>query len=145
MGFAGIDVLSMSATPIPRTLQMGLSGLKDLSLINTPPLGRKEVKTIIKPLDYQIIRKAIEYELERHGQTFVVVPHIQDIEEVASELGKFLPKSELSIIHGRIPQYEETLEPFINNKTKVLLATTVIENGIHIPSVNSIIVLNATR
>ena len=167
----GIDVLTLSATPIPRTLQLALTGLRDLSLIVTPPAGRKEVKVHVGFSDDKLIQSAIQQEVDRGGQVFCVVPFVRDVEPVAKRLRQMF-EEDIGIIeaHGQHVDLEDRIDAFSSGKVyfslplkfrvelislclfvdiivqgKILVATTVIENGIDMPNVNTIIVLNADR
>lgn len=148
---AGIDVLTLSATPIPRTLQLSMSGHRDISLMTSPPLGRKDVIVHVGKEDDNIIREAIIRELSRDGQIFVVVPFIKDIPEIHMRLDKILSSAsiEANIIeaNGRDEDLESRIDAFASraNNERILIATTVIENGIDMPKVNTIFVFNAHR
>jgi len=142
---AGTDVLTLSATPIPRTLQMALSGLRDLSQMTSPPKGRLEVKVEVTKLDKMIIKTAINNEIARGGQAFVVVPLVQYVEPTRLLLEEILPDVACIEAHGEHSDLELRIDQFTLGKAKVLIATTVIENGIDMPNVNTIIVLNAQR
>ena len=142
---SGIDVLTLSATPIPRTLQISLSGLRDLSLMNSPPTGRKEVKVRVGPdLDSTIVN-AIEQERARSGQVFVVVPFVKDVAPTTNRLLHRIPGLRVIEAHGRHTDLEDRIDRFSSREADVLVATTVIENGIDMPNVNTIVVLQADR
>lgn len=147
---ASLDVLSLSATPIPRTLYMALSSLKEISLIQTPPLGRQPVKTFILPFSEKTIKKAMEEEIKRGGQVYYLHNRIETIEVVKKFLEKLkwsiqLPK--IAIAHGRLKEREliEIMRNFQEKKIDLLVATTIIENGLDLPNVNTLIVADATR
>ena len=142
---SGVDVLTLSATPIPRTLQMSLSGVRDTTTIRTPPKGRVPVKTTVCKMDYDAIGTAVKNELNRGGQAFVVVPRICMINDALEMLESQVPGIRVCIAHGRMGrgQAEENVGMFAQGGADVLLATTVIENGIDIPSVNTMIVMKA--
>ncbi|MDI6591936.1 MAG: helicase-related protein, partial [Patescibacteria group bacterium] len=144
---ASLDVLSLSATPIPRTLYMALSSLKDISLIQTPPLGRLSVKTFILPFSEKIIKKAIEKELKREGQVYYLHNRVETIETAKKFLESLVPKIKIGIAHGRLKEKElvKVMENFQNRKIDVLLATTIIENGLDLPNVNTLIAADSTR
>eukprot|EP01038_Epipyxis_sp_PR26KG_P010616 gene10616-14257_t len=142
---SGTDVLTLSATPIPRTLQMSLSGLRDFSKMNSPPKGRLEVKVHVGFNNHSIIQQAISYEVSREGQVFVVVPFIQDILPTKLMIKELLPNLKIIEAHGQLDDLEDRIDQFINKKAEVLIATTVIENGIDMPNVNTIIVFSADR
>lgn len=140
--FRLIDVLLLSATPIPRTLYLAMAGARDMSLIETPPPNRYPIETIVGPYDERIIRQAIERELNRGGQVYFLHNRIKTIEKVASRIKALLPSIKLDIGHGRMKKHEleEVMERFIEGKTDVLLATSIIENGLDIPNANTIII-----
>lgn len=142
---SNVDTLYMSATPIPRTLHMALSKLKELSLIRTSPKARLPVRTAIVPFDFDVIKEAINRELDRGGQVFFVHNRVQTIEPIASELRKLVPNAKFGIGHGQLPekQLEAVMIDFANHKFDVLIATTIIENGIDIPNANTIIINRA--
>ena len=144
---AELDVLSLSATPIPRTLYLALSGLRSVSLIQTPPFGRLPIKTSILPWSEKIIKKAVENEIKRKGQIYYLHNRIETIETVKNLLEKLVPKAKIGIAHGRLPEKEliKVMTDFQNKKIDVLLATTIIENGLDFPNVNTLIVADATR
>ena len=144
---AQIDVLSLSATPIPRTLYMALSSLKDISLIKTPPPERLPVKTFILPFSKRIIKEAIEKEIERGGQVYYLHNRIETIRSVKNFLENLLPKVKFGVAHGRQKEKElmKIMEDFQNKKIDVLIATTIIEAGLDLPEVNTLIVADSTR
>ena len=136
-----IDCLYLSATPIPRTLKMGLSKLKDLSIIQTPPKNRFPIQTYLLKYNILVVKDAIVKELARGGQIFYLVSKIADIEKIKKELEK-IPDVKISILHGRLEKDEiyNVLDDFISGKSNLLLTTTIIENGIDIPNANTLIV-----
>jgi len=138
----GIDVLTLSATPIPRTLQMSLSGIRDTSTIRSPPPMRKAIKTYVQSFDKDTIKEAIAKELERKGQCYYVVPRIAMLEEAEVTIREAFPGISVIQAHGRMGRNkaEENVSKFAEGGIDVLLATTVIENGVDIPSVNTIII-----
>ncbi len=140
-----VDTLYMSATPIPRTMYMALSKLKELSLIRTSPKARLPIRTAIVPFDKEIIKDAINREVDRGGQVFFVHNRVQTIESITSELRKLLPTVSFAIGHGQLPekQLESVTLDFAHHKFDVLVATTIIESGIDIPNANTIIVNRA--
>jgi transcription-repair coupling factor (superfamily II helicase) len=142
---SGIDVLTLSATPIPRTLQMSLSGIRDTSTIRSAPPMRKATKTYVQDFNEDIIRLAISQELDRGGQCYYVVPRIAMIADAEKLLNRLFPGIALIIAHGRMSRNgaEENVAEFAEGKHQVLLATTVIENGVDIPTVNTIIIQNS--
>ena len=142
-----IDILSLSATPIPRTLYMALSSLRNISTLQTPPEGRVAVEIHILPRKEQIIKKAMQQELKRKGQVYYLHNRIGTIEQVKKYLKTLVPKAKIKIAHGRLKEKElvSIMNEFAQGKFNVLLATTIIENGLDIPNVNTIIVDNATK
>ncbi|MEM7582128.1 MAG: transcription-repair coupling factor [Acidobacteriota bacterium] len=142
-----VHVLAMSATPVPRTLQLSLAGVRDLSLIETAPRDRMAIETAILPFEPQLIREAIEYEMERGGQIYYVYNRVETIEKMASYLREVVPSARVTIGHGQLDEKELALRmhAFVDHEYDVLLATTIIENGIDIPNVNTMIVHRADR
>ena len=142
-----IDILSLSATPIPRTLYMSLSSLKDITLIQTPPEGRKSIKTYILPFKKETIKKAIEFELKRDGQIYFLHNRIETIESFKKFLEGLATKAKIGILHARLNEKElvRIMDDFQKAKFNLLLATTIIENGLDLPKVNTLIVDNATN
>ena len=140
-----VDVLTLSATPIPRTLQMSLSGIRDTSTIRSPPPMRKPTISYVQEFEENLIRDAIERELNRGGQCFYVVPRISQLEEAEKMIRKVIPELRIIQAHGRMPRgnAEENVAAFAEGNYDLLLATTVIENGVDIPRVNTIIIQNA--
>ncbi len=141
----GIDVLTMSATPIPRTLQMAMVGLRELSLLTTPPKARLAVKTFVCPFDETTIRDSIRYELARAGQIFFVHNRVEDLPSVENYLHQLVPEARICVGHGKLAQKEldKTVIDFMDQKFDILLCTTIIESGIDMPNVNTIIVQDA--
>lgn len=142
-----VHVLAMSATPVPRTLQLSLAGVRDLSLIETPPRDRMAVETAILPFDAGFIREAIEFELERQGQVYYVYNRVESIDNMATYLKENIPGLKITVGHGQLDEKElaKRMHAFVDGEYQVLLATTIIENGIDIPNVNTIIVHRADR
>ncbi len=140
-----IDTLTLSATPIPRTLQFSLMGARDLSVITTPPPNRYPVQTELIGMDSDIIKDAIEYEISRGGQVFFVNNHISNLPELETYLHKLVPKAKICVGHGRMEseELENTLLNFINGEYDILLATSIIESGVDIPNVNTMFINNA--
>ncbi len=142
-----VDVLSMSATPIPRTLSMALMDIRQMSLINDPPPGRLPIRTFLRPYSKEIVREAILRELARGGQVFYVYNRVQGIRHVAEGLRKLVPTAKLEVAHGQMAESE--IEPvmlaFIRGEIDVLVSTTIVESGLDIPNVNTLIVENADR
>ncbi|MBD0270147.1 MAG: transcription-repair coupling factor, partial [Cyanobacteria bacterium Co-bin8] len=142
-----VDVLTLSATPIPRTLYMSLSGVREMSLITTPPPSRRPIKTHLAPLDPEPIRTAIRQELDRGGQIFYVVPRVEGIEEVSARIREMVPTARISIAHGQMQEgeLESTMLTFSNGDADILVCTTIIESGLDIPRVNTILIEDAHR
>ena len=144
---ASVDVLTLSATPIPRTLHMSLMGVRDLSLIQTAPKNRMSIKTVVVPASDAIVQRAITAELDRSGQVYYLHNRIESIYSVKNALEKLVPRARIAVGHGQMHEHE--LEPimqsFIDCDLDVLVATTIIENGIDIPNVNTIIVNDADK
>lgn len=142
-----VDVLTLTATPIPRTLYMSLSGVREMSLITTPPPSRRPIKTHLAPYDAEAVRTAVRTELDRGGQVFYVVPRIEGIEEVGTQLREMVPGCRLAIAHGQMDdgELEATMLAFGNNEADVLVCTTIIESGLDIPRVNTILIEDAHK
>jgi transcription-repair coupling factor (superfamily II helicase) len=140
-----VDVLTMSATPIPRTLNMSLMGLRDMSVIETPPRDRLAIQTNVVPFTEQIIRAAIEQELQREGQVFFVHNRVESIDEIAALVKRIVPQARIVVAHGQMgeKEMEQAVLDFVAYKFDVLVATTIIENGIDIPRANTIIINRA--
>ncbi|MAJ14222.1 MAG: hypothetical protein CMN44_04535 [SAR116 cluster bacterium] len=140
-----IHVLTLSATPIPRTLQLSLTGIKDLSLITTPPTNRLAVRTFINEWDKVTLTDAINRELDRNGQIFVVCPRIKDIDKIFKLIEKMSSKLMISIAHGKLNtnDLEKSIINFYQKKSNLLISTNIIESGIDIPNANTLIVYNA--
>ena len=139
---ASIDVLAMSATPIPRSLHLSLSGLRDLSIIETPPRDRLAIETQVVPRKSEVIREAIEAELARGGQVFFVHNRVESIGRVKQELEELIPSVRVTVAHGamREGELEKAMTRFLSRESDLLLATTIIENGLDIPSANTILI-----
>lgn len=142
-----LDVISLSATPIPRTLYLALSSLKNISTIQTPPTGRLPIRTFVLPWKKDTIKKAIAQELKRSGQVYYLHNRIETISFAKKMITELAPGAKVDIIHGRMPEKELilTLEDFRNKKIDILVATTIIENGLDLPNVNTLIVADAGR
>ena len=145
--FRLIDVLTLSATPIPRTLYLSLTGARDMSTIETAPPNRHPVETIVAPYDERVIREAIERELARNGQVYFLHNRIQSIQEVAQRLKMLVPSARIDIGHGQMDaeDLENVMARFVAGETDVLLSTTIIESGLDIPNANTIIIDRADR
>ncbi len=137
-----IDVLTLSATPIPRTLYMSLSGLRQMSLINTPPPSRRSIKTYLSETDMDVIRTAISQEIDRGGQIFYVLPRISDIDQAVNKLKNIFPDLKFIIAHGQMneTELENAMIAFNNGEVDLMICTTIIESGLDIPKVNTIII-----
>jgi transcription-repair coupling factor (superfamily II helicase) len=142
-----IDVLAMSATPIPRTLHMSLVGLRDMSIIETPPKDRMAIQTVIARFDEKIVRSAIEVELERSGQVFFVHNRVESIYEIAARIQELVPSARVAVAHGQMGEndLEKVMLAFMRHEFDVLVATTIIENGLDIPLANTILINRAER
>jgi transcription-repair coupling factor (superfamily II helicase) len=142
-----IDVLAMSATPIPRTLHMSLVGLRDMSIIETPPKDRMAIQTVVARFDEKIIRSAIEVELERGGQVFFVHNRVESIYEIAARIQELVPAARVAVAHGQMGEndLEKVMLAFMRHEFDVLVATTIIENGLDIPLANTILINRAER
>ena len=142
-----IDVLTMTATPIPRTLHMSIVGVRDMSVIYEPPHNRKPVQTYLLEYDQEVITEAITKEIERDGQVFYLFNQVEGIEKKANEISMLVPEAKVGFAHGKMSgrELEEIMESFINQEINVLVCTTILESGIDIPNANTIIVENADR
>ena len=142
-----IDVLTLSATPIPRTLQMSMLGIRNLSLLETPPVNRLPVQTYVLEENNFIIKDAIYKELSRSGQAFILYNSVEDMELKKLELEKLIPEARITYAHGKMSktELENVMTAFINKEYDVLLCTTIIETGIDIPSANTLIIIDADR
>ena len=142
-----VDVLTMTATPIPRTLHMSILGIRDMSVIYEPPQNRKPVQTYVLEYDDEIVREAITKEIEHGGQVFYMFNKVEGIERKANQIQSLVPEANIGIAHGKMSgrELEEIMQDFIDKKINVLVCTTILESGIDIPNANSIIVENADR
>jgi transcription-repair coupling factor (superfamily II helicase) len=142
-----VDVLTLTATPIPRTLYMSLSGIREMSLIATPPPSRRPIQTHLAPYDPEAVRSAIRQELDRGGQVFYVVPRIEGIEELAAQLQVMVPSARIAIAHGQMDasELESIMLTFSAADFDILVCTTIIESGLDIPRVNTILIEDAHR
>jgi len=140
-----VDTLTLTATPIPRTLQFSLMGARDLSILNTPPANRYPVQTELHPFNEEIIRDAIHYELSRGGQVFVVHNKVKNIMEVAGLIQRLVPDARIAVGHGQMDGHklEKVMLDFVEGVSDILIATTIIESGLDIPNVNTIIINEA--
>ncbi len=142
-----VDVLAMTATPIPRTFQMSLMGIRDLSIIETPPEDRLSIETYLSPYDEALVERAIRFEIERGGQVFFVHNKVQNIDLKAQRLKSLIPSARFAVAHGQMKEgnLEETMLRFLRKEIDVLVCTTIIESGLDIPSANTIIINEADR
>ncbi len=142
-----VDVLTMTATPIPRTLHMSIVGVRDMSVIYEPPHNRKPVQTYVLEYDSEVIREAITKELERNGQVFYLYNKVENIEKKANEVKSLVPEAKVAYAHGKMTgrELEDIMEQFVKHEINVLVCTTILESGIDIPNANTIIVENADR
>ena len=142
-----IDVLTMTATPIPRTLHMSIVGIRDMSCLYEPPQNRRPVQTYVLEYDEEVVREAITKELERNGQVFYLYNNVEKIAKKADEISKLVPNAKIAYAHGRMTgtEVEDIMEKFIEKQIDVLVCTTILESGIDIPNANTIIVENADR
>ena len=142
-----VDVLTMTATPIPRTLHMSILGIRDMSVIYEPPQNRKPVQTYVLEYDDEVVREAITKELEHDGQVFYLYNKVETIERKANYIQELVPEAKIGIAHGKMSgrELEEVMQDFIDQKINVLMCTTILESGIDIPNANSIIVEDADR
>ena len=143
---SNLDVLTLTATPIPRTLYLSLLGLRDISVVETPPEARKPVYTLVMPRDKKVIKEALEREIEREGQVFYVCPRIRNLMPVKEELDDLIPGVKVALAHGRMggKELEKVMEDFYRGKISVLLCTTIVGIGLDVPNANTIIVDPAT-
>ncbi len=142
-----VDVLTLTATPIPRTLYMGLVGARDLSTIHTPPKNRKPIETVVTESNDGMVRQAIQSELKRKGQVFFVHNRVQGIETVAKKIISLVPEARIAVGHGQMPAraLESVMKKFIHGEVDVLVSTTIVESGIDIPNANTIIINHADK
>jgi transcription-repair coupling factor (superfamily II helicase) len=145
--FRLVDVLTLSATPIPRTLYLALMGMRDMSTIETPPPNKQAVQTIVCPYDERVIRDAVQAELDRGGQVFFLHNRVQSIEMVAAKIKLLCPKAKVIVGHGQMDEglLESVMHTFVEGKADVLVATTIIESGVDIPNANTILIDRADR
>jgi len=142
-----VDVLTLSATPIPRTLHMSLVGVRDMSTMETPPDQRLPIKTYVARYDERLVREAVLREMERNGQVFFVHNRVESIGYIAEKLQSLIPEARISIAHGRMPEgeLERVMSDFSQDKSDILVCTTIIESGLDMPNVNTLIVNRADR
>ncbi|MFL5804378.1 MAG: transcription-repair coupling factor [Roseiflexaceae bacterium] len=144
---ANVDVLTLTATPIPRTLHMALAGIRDLSVIDTPPEDRVPIKTYVLPYDEHLVREAILRELDRGGQIYYVHNRVQSIYYVAEKLRRLVPEGEIAVGHGQLEEHqlEKVMLEFFSGKDDMLVCTTIIESGLDVPNANTLIIEDATH
>ncbi len=144
---ASVDVLTMTATPIPRTMQMSIVGIRDMSVIYDPPQDRKPIQTYVLEYDTELIKEAIIKEIERGGQIFYIFNNVQNIASKALRIQELVPEAKVSYAHGKMggEEIEDIMQEFVEGKTNVLVCTTILESGIDIPNANTIIVENSDR
>ena len=142
-----VDVLTMTATPIPRTLHMSIVGVRDMSVIYEPPQNRKPVQTYVLEYDAEVVKEAITKELERNGQVFYLFNNVEEISLKADKVSRLIPEAKVGFAHGRMTgeEIEDIMEDFVEGKINVLVCTTILESGIDIPNANTIIMENADR
>ena len=142
-----VDVLTMTATPIPRTLHMSIVGVRDMSVIYEPPHNRKPVQTYVLEYDKEVVTEAITKEIERNGQVFYLYNQVENIEKKANEISQLVPEAKVAFAHGKMSgkELEEIMQMFVKHEINVLVCTTILESGIDIPNANTIIVENADR
>jgi transcription-repair coupling factor (superfamily II helicase) len=144
---AEVDLLTLTATPIPRTLNMAMSGIRDLSIIATPPARRMAVKTLVSEWDTALLREALQREIQRGGQAFFLHNEVRNIEQIAREVSELVPAARVRVAHGQMPrgELEKVMLDFYRQRINVLVCTTIIENGIDVPTANTIIVNRADK
>ncbi|MGH9569060.1 MAG: DEAD/DEAH box helicase, partial [Candidatus Angelobacter sp.] len=142
-----VDVLTMSATPIPRTLHMSMVGLRDMSVIETPPKDRMAIQTVVAGWDEKLVQSALEHELERGGQAYFVHNRVDTIYEIAAKIQELVPRARVLVGHGQMSEgeLEKVMLGFVRHEADILMATTIIENGLDIPLCNTIIINRADR
>ena len=142
-----VDVLTLTATPIPRTLQMAMAAMRDMTVIATPPVNRLSIRTVLAPFDPKLIREIVFRELVRGGQVFFVHNRVHNIVAIGEMLATLIPEAKIGIAHGQMPEHhlEDVITKFINKEYTLLLTTTIIESGLDIPSANTIIINNADK
>src|SRR5688572_5021080 len=142
-----VDVLTMTATPIPRTLNMSLAGIRDMSVIETPPRDRLSIQTHVVRFEPEVIQRAIRTELERGGQVFLVHNRVESIHSIAELVQRMVPEARVAVGHGQTDEaeLERIMIDFVAHKFDVLVATTIVENGLDIPNANTIIINRADR
>jgi transcription-repair coupling factor (superfamily II helicase) len=142
-----VDVLALSATPIPRTLHMSLAGLRDISVIETPPEGRRPIRTFVGEYDDELVTQALERELGREGQAFFLHNRVETIDDAAEKIRQLVPKARVLVAHGQMKEreLEDQMLAFLAGEADVLVSTTIIESGLDIPQANTLIVERADQ
>ncbi len=142
-----VDVLTMSATPIPRTMHMAMVGLRDMSVIETPPKDRMAINTVVAPWDEKVLRSAIEHEIDRGGQVYFIHNRVESIYEIAAKLQELVPKARVLVGHGQMTEreLEKVMLGFMRHEADILVSTTIVENGLDIPLANTMIINRADR
>ena len=142
---AEVDIMTLTATPIPRTLQMSLLGIRDLSVISSPPEHRRPVKTFIARYDNLVIKEAVSRELRRKGQVFFIHNRVKSIHKIAHDIAQLVPEARIAVAHGQMAgkELEDIMFQFVNRKVDVLVSTTIVESGLDIPTANTIIINRA--
>lgn len=142
-----VDVLTMSATPIPRTMHMAMVGLRDISVIETPPKDRMAINTVVAPWDEKVLRSAIEHELDRGGQVYFIHNRVESIYEIAAKIQELSPKARILVAHGQMTEreLEKVMLSFMRHEADILVSTTIVENGLDIPLANTMIINRADR
>jgi transcription-repair coupling factor (superfamily II helicase) len=142
-----VDVLTMSATPIPRTMHMAMVGLRDMSVIETPPKDRMAIQTVVAPWDEKVLRNAIEHEMDRGGQVYFIHNRVESIYEIAAKIQELVPKARILVGHGQMTEreLEKVMLGFMRHDADILVATTIVENGLDIPRANTMVINRADR
>ena len=142
-----VDVLTLTATPIPRTLHMSLAGIRDMSVLEEPPVDRTPIQTYVMEYNEEMVREAINWELSRNGQVYYVYNRVTDIDEVANRIQALVPEAVVTFAHGQMREHEleRIMADFINGEIDVLVSTTIIETGLDIPNANTMIIHDADR
>ena len=144
---SSVDVLTLTATPIPRTLYLSLTGIRDLSLIRTPPRDRMPVLTHVLPWHDHLLRDALGRELDRAGQVFFLHNRVETIHTVAARVAELAPGARIAVAHGQMPggELDEAMRAFVDGETDILVCTSIIENGLDVPNANTLVVDSADR
>src|SRR4029077_15200363 len=142
-----VDVLTLTATPIPRTLHLSLAGLRDLTLIETPPRDRSPILTFVEPWDDALLEEAFARELDRGGQTFFVHNRIETIETIAARVRQLAPRARVGVAHGQMAAdaLEKVMRGFVNGEVNILVSTMIVESGLDVPNANTMVVHDAHR